>query len=64
MHNCSVASVHVWAVLHEEGRQQCRQQSVLAALQVGCCHVEGIVAEMEKQGYEAPSQLSIKGGTT
>ena len=60
MHNCSVASVHVWAVLHEEGRQQ----SVLAALQVGCCHVEGIVAEMEKQGYEVPSQLSIKGGTT
>ena len=31
---------------------------MLAALQVGCCHVEGIVAEMEKQGYEVPSEPS------
>ena len=37
------------------GRQELE---VLAALQVGCCHVEGIVAEMEKQGYEVPSEPS------
>eukprot|EP00439_Symbiodinium_sp_Y106_P046411 s4461_g5.t3 len=29
-----------------------------AVLQVGCCHVEGIVAEMEKQGYEVADSPS------
>lgn len=42
-----------------EKREEILKGGSRAVLQVGCCHVEGIVAEMEKQGYEvadAPSE--------
>ncbi|CAE7683383.1 unnamed protein product [Symbiodinium sp. CCMP2456] len=42
-----------------EPREEILKGGSHAVLQVGCCHVEGIVAEMEKQGYEvadAPSE--------
>ncbi|CAE7528406.1 unnamed protein product [Symbiodinium natans] len=42
-----------------ESREETLKEGSSAVLQVGCCHVEGIVGEMQAHGYEvvgAPSQ--------